>query len=455
MFAYIRAGFTDAFFRRLVTLAGAIIVLLLAEAYVSGLTYRHLIKDFVWVERTFRVLHELEETERDMAFAESDLRTYLITADVSLKSAFADAVASMQFNEAQAESLIIDPEQKANMSRLQDMLKQRRDLFRQSLEQKGKTGLMSAAVFSLLNQATQLSQQIHGHINVMYDRQYELLEIRKKGADQAYGMVRIVSYTANLLIMLLALSALVLIALEMRRRNKVEQALHEASRNKDRFFSIISHDLRSPFASILGLSDLMADRSLNLDQEKLSQMGQLLNETSKNTYRLLQNLLDWSRLQMERFDMKPERVDLNELIQQEKQFLDPAADRKGISVRFAPSVAVLVYADRDMTATVVRNLLGNALKFTPRGGAVTVVVTPQNGLVQVAVTDTGVGIPDSLRDNLFQIHQHFSSKGTENEKGTGLGLILCREFVEKMGGKIWFSSAVNQGPTFYFTLKKV
>lgn len=220
---------------------------------------------------------------------------------------------------------------------------------------------------------------------------------------------------------------------------------------KDRFFSIISHDLVSPFTSLLGMSQLMSLRAYNLSKEDLIQSAKDINTSGEQVYELLQNLLEWSRLQMEGAKINPEQIQLVELTRECIDVLMPTAQEKNITLKDSIKNAS-AFADRDMVMTVIRNLLANAIKFTPQGGLIEILSKRDGDNVQITVSDTGVGIPLDKIDLIFALDQKSSTRGTEGEMGTGLGLPLCKEMIEIIGGRIWCESKKNQGSKFHFTL---
>ena len=236
--------------------------------------------------------------------------------------------------------------------------------------------------------------------------------------------------------------------------------LKELNDTKDKFFSIISHDLRSPFNSLLGLSKILND---NFDEFGVSEQKEFIghiNQTVNNTYKLLENLLLWSRSQSGVIEFNPEKENLNSLSNQTIELLSQLAFDKSITLKNEISKKILVNADKNMLLTILRNLVSNAIKFTPKGGKVIVKAKPiignnKHNFVEISVKDSGVGISHEKKAKLFIIAENVSTKGTENESGTGLGLILCKEFTEKHNGKIWVESEVGKGSLFNFTIPSV
>jgi signal transduction histidine kinase len=222
------------------------------------------------------------------------------------------------------------------------------------------------------------------------------------------------------------------------------EQLKKLNATKDKFFSIIAHDLRNPFNSILGFSHMLMKQTQQMDKEKIVQIAQIIHQSSQMAVDLVMNLIEWSLSQSGRIEFHPEKVQVAEIMNEMEPVMAPAAKQKKIQIHNVVPPDLTAFADKQLIGTVLRNLLSNAIKFTPPGGEVTVSALEQNNHIIISVADTGIGIPEGRRDKLFRIDESFSTEGTGKEKGTGLGLILCREFVEKHGGKIWVESKVPQ-----------
>ena len=242
-------------------------------------------------------------------------------------------------------------------------------------------------------------------------------------------------------------------------RKKAEQALmkskaelKEFNATKDKLYSIIAHDLRSPFNSILGFSDLLMNDANLRDIEKTLKYSTLMNTTAKHTLALLDNLLNWGKLQTGKINFKQENVGLQPIIQEILDTLNSTAILKNISLNQIQSDDIVVYADENMLKTILRNLISNAIKYTETGGNVNIFVIPVKNQIEISISDDGVGMKDETRKKLFDISTNITTKGTANEKGSGLGLVLCKEFVEKNGGRIWAETEEGKGSIFYFTL---
>jgi signal transduction histidine kinase/putative methionine-R-sulfoxide reductase with GAF domain len=237
---------------------------------------------------------------------------------------------------------------------------------------------------------------------------------------------------------------------ELKRKNI---QLTETNATKDKFFKIIAHDMKNPFISLLGASELLYENAHKYDGAKIAKLTKILNDSAKSGYDMLLNLLEWSRSQAGSMMYQPEKINLKEQIHRNHSNLIEHACGKKIRLSFEIENDLHVYADKNMLDTILRNLITNALKFTKKGGEVTVSTKRENGSIIVLVKDTGVGIKEDDFDKLFRTDIKYSQPGTEHEGGTGLGLLLCKEFVEKHGGNIWVESVANKGTTFYFSLK--
>lgn len=234
---------------------------------------------------------------------------------------------------------------------------------------------------------------------------------------------------------------------------EANQELEKLNATKNKFFSIIAHDLKNPFHAILGFTELLMRNYADLEEPRRIEIIELIKSSTESAYSLLENLLQWARTQTNRIQYTPAGIDLDELILSNISIARAAADNKNIHIDYQAGIGCQVYADKNMVNTILRNLVSNALKFTDPGGKVTVRCRKADDLhVLVEVEDTGIGISKESIDKLFQIDQYFSTAGTTGETGTGLGLIICREFVQKNKGELRVSSEINKGTTFSFTL---
>jgi signal transduction histidine kinase len=228
--------------------------------------------------------------------------------------------------------------------------------------------------------------------------------------------------------------------------------LKELNASKDRFFSIIAHDLKNPFNTIIGFSNMLNEELDNVQMTNSREYARMINVSAVQTLNLLENLLEWANSQRGKISFNPASLNVNELVREEVLMLKEMAIGKNIELTTDIPPNLNVLADKNMIKTVLRNLISNAVKFTHRNGRVEVKTFVINDMVEIAVRDNGIGMSKVMMDQLFKIDANLSTRGTENEKGTGLGLFLCKEFVEKHGGKIRVESQMGIGSVFIITL---
>ncbi|MCB0044110.1 MAG: hybrid sensor histidine kinase/response regulator [Caldilineaceae bacterium] len=233
-----------------------------------------------------------------------------------------------------------------------------------------------------------------------------------------------------------------------RQRRELEQI----NAAKDIFISILGHDLRNPISVILGFSEILADSSSDLTTAQRDRFGAIIRQSALNAQCLLENLLMWSTVTQGRMIYSPVNVDLATVVDETIALLHYSAMLKEIEVTSLLSSGVIAYADLHMLNSTLRNLISNAIKFTPKGGQVVVDAVPQNDQIKVSVRDNGIGMPPKMLDNLLANKLSLSRAGTDGEVGAGLGLFLCRHFVEQSGGRLWVESARDEGTAFHFTI---
>jgi len=238
---------------------------------------------------------------------------------------------------------------------------------------------------------------------------------------------------------------------KIEKHNKELQALNST---KDKFFSIIGHDVKGPINSLTSFSNLLINHTDSLSQDEIKSLALDLDKSLKNLYTLLENLLNWARSQTGNINLKPENTNLGELLQENLELLSKSAEQKNVSLENKTTETVVATIDRNTITTAVRNLISNAIKFTPEGGTVVVIANEWKDAFEIEISDTGVGMPQSVIQNLFRLDVKHSTLGTNKEKGTGLGLILCKEFIELNNGKINVESKEGEGSTFRISLPK-
>lgn len=299
------------------------------------------------------------------------------------------------------------------------------------------------------------------------ESEIEVLKRDREIQDLTIEKQRNLSYFLILgLLLLVVIALLILYLYKLKQRSnrqlseinikvqKTNDQLTDLNATKDRFFSIIAHDIKGPLHSLRSFSDLLINHTDKMSKEEIQFLAKDIDQSLKNLFGLLENLLEWARSQTGRMDLRIETFDLSQVVKNNLNLLGPSALAKQITLKFSLPDNLMVTADANTTSTVIRNLLSNAIKFTPQNGEVVIRVNEWKDAVEVSIKDSGVGIPKSVQEKLFRLDHKQSTKGTAGEKGTGLGLILCKEFVEKNGGWIAVTSEEGKGSDFHFSIPK-
>ncbi len=240
-----------------------------------------------------------------------------------------------------------------------------------------------------------------------------------------------------------------------KKLTESENHLKELNATKDRFFSIIAHDLKNPVNAVMGFSELLYNNHRQYTDEESHELIKIIYDSSQNLYKLLDNLLQWSRSQLGNVTVNPELFPLHSVVLEELDMLRPLADKKELNISSRIEEFMIVWADKNLVCVIIRNLISNAIKFSNTKGKILISAQEKDATVEVSVSDNGIGINADDKDKLFRLDTTFSSRGTADEKGTGLGLLLCKEFVEKNGGTIWVENNNQGGSTFTFSLPSI
>jgi signal transduction histidine kinase/tetratricopeptide (TPR) repeat protein len=238
------------------------------------------------------------------------------------------------------------------------------------------------------------------------------------------------------------------------KESKLVKELEELNATKNKFFSIIAHDLKNGFSSLLSGSKLLTTHIQNMEKEAIQEIAEELKNSTDTLFNLLQNLLQWSRIQTGRIEHNPEEIPLYMLIHYNLRILRTAAESKQIQLGAEVDENSVIWADKNMLNSVIQNVIYNALKFTKSGGEINIKTLQKEDKMQICVIDNGVGMTEKTKQKLFRIDEHVTHRGTNNEQGTGLGLLLCKEFIEKNNGKIWIESEEGKGTSVCFLLPK-
>ncbi|MGL1886946.1 MAG: HAMP domain-containing histidine kinase [Reichenbachiella sp.] len=274
---------------------------------------------------------------------------------------------------------------------------------------------------------------------------------------QEYITKRQVIYRTNPLLIFAFINIIMYYAFKQVQKNETllleaKSELEQANAAKDKFFSILSHDLKGSFSSALGLSKLMHDRFDQTDPKELKSYSEMLYRSCDNTQNLLNSLLEWSRTQTGSLKFRPELIDFNKILDETLVILSNIAEEKSISIINKVEASIPLFADHHMIKSILRNIISNSLKFTREGGTITVNSMTNVNHLTISIADTGVGMSPITLSKLFELDSKISEPGTNNEKGTGLGLLLVKEFTDQHQGRIWVESEEGQGSQFHIEL---
>ncbi|MBN2639338.1 MAG: PAS domain S-box protein [Bacteroidales bacterium] len=237
-----------------------------------------------------------------------------------------------------------------------------------------------------------------------------------------------------------------------RELEKKTQQLKESNAAKDRFFSIVAHDMRNPFNALIGFSELLENEVIDNKNDNIKHYSSMINKTLLKSYEYLNNLLEWSRLQLDKIEFKPETLNLKLLIEETADMLNAQSESKNIVVQHKIPGNINIIGDKNMLKTVLMNLTSNAIKYSHSNNRILITAKILKNHVVVFITDNGVGLRPEEKEKIFRIEEIYSTKGTNNEAGSGLGLILCKEFIKKHHGEIGVESQFGNGSTFWFKI---
>ena len=300
-------------------------------------------------------------------------------------------------------------------------------------------------IYDLLD--SKLTEEIIAHSEIAFKtNEVQIFEFDKTNYNgTVHNEIRIVNNSSDEFIVIIK---------NITESKKIQLELKDLNDSKDKFFSIIAHDLKSPFTSLLGLSDYLGSEENDLSDEEKKIFSQNIAKSARSIFSLLENLLQWSKINTGRIDYDPEPIALKELIDKMLIIYKSNLEIKNISFAVELSTDQMVFADLNMVESIFRNLISNSIKFSHPSGSVNLIVKEADDFIEISIIDNGVGIRKDIMSKLFKIDANVSTNGTLNERGSGLGLILCKEFIEMNKGKLTLKSIEGKGATFSFTLPK-
>lgn len=305
------------------------------------------------------------------------------------------------------------------------------------------------AVVGVANKEKEYNDTDQLQMSLLMDAVWKVIE-RQRANEEVNNLLKEITYAKELTEVNLQQKNLLVEELETTKEQLIV-SLNE----KDKFFSIIAHDLRSPFSGFLGFTQIMAEDIQDLSVNEIQDISEKMQDSAKTLYQLLENLLEWARMKRGSISFNPENISIAAIVQTNISVIKLRANYKDVEIIASIPSQLYAYADLNLLNGVIRNLLSNALKFTPIGGNINIGTIDATDSTIIYIKDSGIGMSESTIGKLFKIDEKISRPGTEGESSTGLGLLLCKEYIDKHNGKIWAESEVNNGSTFFVSLPKL
>jgi two-component system, sensor histidine kinase and response regulator len=439
-------------------LTGLVLSVLILFGFIANsyLETQQLYEDFRWVEHTYQVIDQLEASVQKLIECEGSVRGYALTHDKEFISTYPSSVRYVHQQLRIVLHFIRDnASQQTNIKALHQLVNERFALLDTTVALlEGRYPFSGeAANLARLQRARLLMDRIRAGKEQFRQQQEKLLKQRRQEARNTLSNSLIAIALSALAGLAVSVQLAIMVNKYIRQRKQVEDQLKELNENKNRFFSIISHDLRGPLTNGNALLKMLRDERRPRTIQQQREMLAMIHQSVENTFNLLEDLLEWSKAQMEQMPFQPESLSIYEAVECNMALLQANARQKDIDLLNQTASQARVFADRQMLNTMLRNLLSNAIKFTPPHGRVTIYTLPGEEVVSLVVEDSGVGMSAEVIRKLFSVGERHSTRGTADEKGSGLGLILCQEFVARNSGTITVESTLGQGSRFRVNLQ--
>jgi len=399
-----------------------------------------------WVRHTSNVIIKLESITLNISESESLVFGYMMSKDNSFLNRYNETkdIIDEEFEYIE-NTLSTNPVQTDNFKEFKKLVRKKLNLQNEAIALKQQNDLTIEQIILRFNLGRDYLEQIKRLKQIMETEEAKILDNKQKSSNEdikktIYGVL--ISFIISCII---GLYLLIFILKDIRNEKKIKENLIEINENKNKFFSIISHDLKGPVSNILKLSELAGETR---DQEEIKKINEMIELSSRKVHVLLNDLLNWSSIQMNAINVAPQKVPLHELVDDTINLLNDVAINKNIRLINETEQSAIIWADYEMLSTIIRNLISNGIKFTNPNGYVKVSSRHQNSTIEIYVTDNGVGMSPEVKNKLFKKDFSFSKAGTANEKGSGMGLKISKDFIERNGGSISVESEEGKGTSF-------
>lgn len=440
-------------FRRIVYGLGLCLLILLGSVYISYRTSHQLYSNYSWIEMIHQRCDELKLINLTLTECEANVRGYALSSNMAFVQEYRLLNSELRKQIQHLERLPTgDDNQLRKIRQLHALLKKRIILLDSTILLQTHNLAHRYQLADIVNRGRLLKSKIN--LVAQEIQAVEETHLRQQQRNSYAALQNSTKIDLIAALTALAIAGLIgaLLYKELEQQKNIEAELRALNQNKNRFFSVISHDLRAPVNNIVSLVKLLREDKARKSKPDTQLIGQMLESAANKASALLENLLIWANTQMDQIQYQPEGCDLFVVVEECLAVAQPAASLKSIQLTNQLDNHPMIYADRNMLATVIRNLLSNAIKFSRSGEKVWVSANYTPEWVQISVGDTGIGMSQQEIQKIFNLDTKYSRTGTAGEQGAGIGLLLCKEFVEKHGGEIWVESEVSVGSSFIFTL---
>jgi len=428
-----------------------LLVVILVMYYRSS---KNLASNFSLVEHTYNVIGRLDEIEIRCRETENDVKGFIFQGDsaIILKFRQNNDIVGRELDEL--DLLIPDNGvQRRRFEELSSVIEEKERILENIINYKQSAEQLNLHK-ALLANVNEKFIAIRFIKKKLVDEEKKILNDRKLAAYKNLKDTDRIIIVAGVVSILMGFVGILAINKDIQRRRKIERNLTMLNENKNKFFSIISHDLRSPLNSINGLTQILSEAKAKKSWKEADEVIEMLSLASSRASELLANLLEWSLSQMNKVIINKEYCDISIVATHICEIMEHTAQRKNIILNNKIEKGTIAYADKNMLETIFRNLISNAIKFTRDGGVISLSSETFTKEVLLSVKDTGVGMSKEMIDQILRIETRHSTRGTAKEEGTGLGLLICKDFIEKNGGRLEIKSVAGKGSVFSFSLKK-
>ncbi len=429
-----------------------LLLVVLAAASIYSIIYSQKIKEeFRAVGASYNVINHLDNLVLLLSETEGNLRGYILSSNIHFLYEYKDNARKTKAEIAILKSLVkTNPPVYHRIKFIEELFEQRIKEIDRLVDKDAIRKGHQRLTFEKLSYSRDLKIKIREEKKLIEYLEKKTLINKQIQATSTLKFISIAIIFSGISALITSLMIVYIFYREYKFQQRLKNELATLNESKNRFFSIVSHDLRGPINSALVLSTFLKDQ--NHVNEDESETIFFLHKSLVKIQNLLEILLKWAKLQMNELVYRPETFSMKDVVCATAEYLSPLFSMKKISIDIKIQPKIKVYADKNMVETILRNLISNAIKYSSENDTVTIDAFKENGFVTLFVKDCGIGIANDLLPKLFSIDHKYSSKGTAGEEGTGLGLKLCKEFVEKNGGKIWVENNEPKGTTFLFTL---